>query len=878
MYHYLFTNDLRISTLNESLKRAGYCFMTGSVPSAQENKNDNNNMKTFGFYFNLTETSNCAVACANGDVRKVVLNFIKKFQFPNPRTAESLTDAMNDNILVAPMRVVLQVLYNMQMLYPSAAYLTREEIKDFVFYNSYVAKNKRFNVIELIEQIINYRKTSVYPDSVDKTPINRQWKQEDRQIREMTKILTWSGCVSEDENLRLFIRHDNLTLQNKAALFDILTYNNFWNPKATKNYAENREDYEAYMDVEAIEENIDDSFDDIFNHSVYGIHIKLKNDALSEDNPHVCIGWSGMGDLSDITTKEELSSRYDATWSDVKSRKKGQDIGQVWRFIKEMQVGDYVVFSCGDTCHIGKIASDYYFDNTANENQHPDYTNIRDVEWLKKDIRKSDLSQALQNSLGAAMSVFGLNDYKSAIQELLNDTYQKDDGDIDIEENCNIFEGFALWLTSYDNPDYTGREKYVGYPRALERLVQFMTEKGYIDDDNLNDINLEKFIHIKSVYDNTDEVKEFDERYLASKAGIASLKKYIKYIEYLMTAKPKAEVIAFDYSDIKGKGVNKIFYGVPGCGKSYHIQHKILEKGQYAFENIIRTTFYQDYSNTDFVGQILPKIVKGENGEKDTVEYIFNPGPFTLALIRSISNPNEKVALIVEEINRGNAPAIFGDIFQLLDRDDDGISEYGIKNVGIIDYLSDYEFTVDGEKKHYTFSEIKIPGNMDIFATMNTSDQNVYTVDTAFTRRWSKERMLNDFNGNEIKDMLVPGMYKYTWKEFVDAINSRIQDKLDDLQVNEDKQVGAFFVKKADLLPKDATLDDTEKAKAFAYKVIEYLWDDVSKLDHSVIFNPSYKTFEKLVDGYVKNGVTVFNREIFKEKTEDLTLESSLEE
>lgn len=342
----------------------------------------------------------------------------------------------------------------------------------------------------------------------------------------------------------------------------------------------------------------------------------------------------------------------------------------------------------------------------------------------------------------------------------------------------------------------------------------------------------------------------------------------------------------FNYEKTKGTAINKIFYGVPGCGKSYYIEHDILGKdketkkysGDYKKDNIIRTTFYQDYSNTDFVGQILPKIIKDTNGEKDTVEYIFNPGPFTLALIRAISNPNEKVALIVEEINRGNAPAIFGDIFQLLDRDDDSISEYGIKNVGIIDYLNDYEFTVDGEKKRYTFGEIKIPGNMDIFATMNTSDQNVYTLDTAFTRRWSKERMPNDFNGNEIKDMLVPGMYKYTWEEFVGSVNKQIQDKLDDLQVNEDKQVGAFFVKKADLLPKDATLDDKEKAKTFAYKVLEYLWDDVSKLDHTVIFNPSYKTFESLVEAYLKNGVTVFNREIFKEKTEDSTLESSLEE
>ena len=325
---------------------------------------------------------------------------------------------------------------------------------------------------------------------------------------------------------------------------------------------------------------------------------------------------------------------------------------------------------------------------------------------------------------------------------------------------------------------------------------------------------------------------------------------YLGDDSYLGKITPHTEY--FDYSITKNTSINKIFYGVPGCGKSYHIQHKILGTTPY-----IRTTFYQDYSNTDFVGQILPKVVKGNEGEKDTVEYVFNPGPFTLALIKAISNPREKVALVIEEINRGNAPAIFGDIFQLLDRDDNGISEYGIKNVGMIDYLNSYEFTVDGEKKHYCFDEIKIPGNLDIYATMNTSDQNVYTLDTAFTRRWSKEHLPNEFNGHRIENMYVPGMSNYTWGVFVDAVNKQIRDNLESLQVNEDKQVGAFFVKEKDLLgkPEDSTM---QKAKMFAYKVLEYLWADVSKLDHQVIFNPNYTTFEDIVKDFAK-GVAVFN-------------------
>lgn len=329
---------------------------------------------------------------------------------------------------------------------------------------------------------------------------------------------------------------------------------------------------------------------------------------------------------------------------------------------------------------------------------------------------------------------------------------------------------------------------------------------------------------------------------------------------------------SFDWNELKGDAVNKIFYGVPGCGKSFHIDHVILGKnlttkkydGEYNENNIIRTTFYQDYSNTDFIGQILPKIMPDEDG-KDIVEYVFNPGPFTLALIQAIKNPSKNVALVVEEINRGNAPAIFGDTFQLLDRDENGISDYGIVNVGVMDFLKKFNFGTYEEPVYYDFSEIKIPGNMSIYATMNTSDQNVFTLDTAFTRRWIKERIPNVFNGHEIEGMLIPCKSECSWGKFVNAINAQITHRIDDLQVNEDKQLGAFFVKKSDLLnPKDE-----KSIRSFAYKVLEYLWDDVSKLDRSVLFNSSYNTFEELVKGYADKGIDVFNDDIIKTLTQE---------
>lgn len=591
----------------------------------------------------------------------------------------------------------------------------------------------------------------------------------------------------------------------------------------------------------------------VLDYNLYGMHIKLQNDALSDTKPHICIGWSKMGDLSGITTREDLDARYESAYPNEKVRKKAQDLGQIWRFVKEMQIGDYVVFSNGDTCHIGRIVSDYYFDNAQNTNQDPDYVNVRDVEWLKKDIRKSDLSEVFQNSLGAAMSVFRLNDYKSAVNDLLNDTYVKDESLL-IEEDIEI-----------DADD-------IGKDYTVAELAEILSDMYDAADNKTTAIHMFGFkyaaVIISKGYTAAQIVKASrlqDSYHVEVNKGI-SIYKSVKDNEYgihFHELEEMTQATDFDYKTTIGSGINKIFFGTPGCGKSYHIEHDILGKdkvtkeyvGPYSKDSVIRTTFYQDYSNTDFVGQILPKVVKGRNGEKDTVEYIFNPGPFTLALIQAISNPTKKVALVIEEINRGNAPAIFGDIFQLLDRDENSISEYGIVNVSMMDYLNAYEFVVDGEKKHYAFNDIKIPGNMDIFATMNTSDQNVYTLDTAFVRRWDKVKIKNSFKNCKFKDMSVPGMPQYTWEEFVTSINNWIAKHLEDLQVNEDKQIGAFFVK-ASLLAEN----DAEK---FAYKVFDYLWSDVAKLDHGIFFNP-YDTLEDLIDAYKTNGVGVFKTGIFE--------------
>ena len=302
-------------------------------------------------------------------------------------------------------------------------------------------------------------------------------------------------------------------------------------------------------------------------------------------------------------------------------------------------------------------------------------------------------------------------------------------------------------------------------------------------------------------------------------------------------------------------GYNKIYYGAPGCGKSYFIKHEVLEKSGVSEANQFRTTFHPEYANSDFVGQIMPRV----EGEKVTYEFV--PGPFALALKRCYET-DKMVYLIIEEINRGNAAAIFGDLFQLLDRTKEsgsakskyGESEYHITHVGLQSYLKaalkkDFEYVV-------------IPSNLTILATMNTSDQNVFTLDTAFKRRWAFEQISNDIDadvGHPYKNWFIPGT-SITWAAFLKKINAEILKLKVASSSNEDKRLGKYFVTK-DCLTETATPLEAcgPEANNFAYKVFEYLWNDVCKFNPDCLFDTKvYGTLEDLIAGFKREAINVF--------------------
>lgn len=583
MYNYTFTNDLRIATLKDSLINAAKCISTNSIPSAAEEKSQNNNINTLGFYFNLTENSNCTKLAAKGFIEPVVLNFIKKFQFPNLRTKESFNACKEDGIILAPMRMIIKILYLMNILCDDkSSYLTRDEIKNFIFYNEELAKKENSDLHTLIVDLLKYRNNKKLPSYINIIDSEHSWKHEDRQLREMTRILIWSKCVEEQgETIR--ISKNNLTQESKAMIYDIVNYNKYWGGSTL-------DDYREYMDIASIEINND---------------IKLK-----------------------------------------------------------------------------------------------------------------------------------------------------------IQENKVIETG----------------------------------------------------------------------------------------------------------------GFNKIYYGIPGCGKSYKISAMLSFEDAFKEEamcngisapvneeNIVRTTFYLDYSNSDFLGQIYPVV------EGDKVKYEPIPGPFTKALEKAYTNRHTMVYLVIEEINRGNAAAIFGDTFQLLDRLKEnkdgrlkGDSEYPISNEFLERYFTKINMervSRNEEELPFEKGQIIIPSNLTIFATMNTSDQNVFPLDTAFKRRWDRERVVTDWNKVDFKDMYIP-FTDYSWLDFATNVNIKMVSENDDGVILEDKQLGPYFINSDMLVLKEERMIDNDenrkKLKEFVNNVMEYIYSDVSKFNHDLFFKDDIRCYENIYDSIIE--------------------------
>ena len=372
--------------------------------------------------------------------------------------------------------------------------------------------------------------------------------------------------------------------------------------------------------------------------------------------------------------------------------------------------------------------------------------------------------------------------------------------------------------------------------------------------------------------------------------------------------KDKKKVVASKQSPFSPSQI--IYYGVPGSGKSHsvdvEINNRIAAYNANKDDNdklvcakqVIRTVFHPDYCYTDFIGQIMPK--KNSAGE---FKYEFKPGPFARIIRSAYLNPQKPYFLVIEEINRGNAAAIFGETFQLLDRYvtgetskteevcnenygySEGWSRYPINNDELNEYILqggessvtekepgveyDSDFADDPQAAikipsiglHFSsYCGIRLPPNLSIYATMNTSDQNVFTLDNAFQRRWTMKQISSELENSgasadqynqtikrnakdkDGKNILVDTNVK--WGDFRKAINEVIMESAleNGLSSMEDKRLGGWFYVKSD---------------NFAEKVLKYLWDDAFKFSRSDHFG-EIRTLEELVEKFNEQGFDVF--------------------
>ena len=245
---------------------------------------------------------------------------------------------------------------------------------------------------------------------------------------------------------------------------------------------------------------------------------------------------------------------------------------------------------------------------------------------------------------------------------------------------------------------------------------------------------------------------------------------------------------------------NVIYYGAPGTGKSHTVDQHV------AGRQCVRTVFHPDMQNSDFVGALKPVM------QDDRVTYSFSPGPFAEALKTALQNPTEEVHLVIEELNRAPAAAVFGDLFLLLDRHSDGSSKYDV------DFPTpEFRAWLD-DAVYQDLERISLPKNLWILATMNSADQGVYPIDTAFRRRWRQEYIPINYDvapNGDVEIVKADGtLAKVRWRDFAQVVNNHLTSKL---SIAEDRLLGPWFV----------TTEDLTGTDTIPGKVLIYLWDDL---------------------------------------------------
>lgn len=442
----------------------------------------------------------------------------------------------------------------------------------------------------------------------------------------------------------------------------------------------------------------------------------------------------------------------------------------------------------------------------------------------------------------------------------------------------------------------------------------FIYEPVKIDFINEPYTDEELIVEIEKKYskkNNNNNSITFEQLFIANDAGALGSAPFFQTLYANQEAQQCLIITKFSFKDYylsNSSNMNKrntkvkqiIYYGAPGTGKSHDIKIDVGTKGDLGItdeatkdemrdDNNIRITFHPDTDYASFVGCYKPM----PGNKPDSIVYKYQPQAFVKAYVEAWKRYLDKDVegknyyLIIEEINRGNCAQIFGDMFQLLDREYDGYSSYEVDTDSDLQrYLEEAFANTDfsdeakeSDDKLKNGEKMILPPNLSILATMNTSDQSLFPMDSAFKRRWQMHYVKINTDDEKVKPILFKvGDEKYSWSDFVKAINAYIQDK----NGSTSKQIGQWFARCDD--------DEDDKGKPttisfdnFCSKVLFYLFTDAFRDDMNFghLFNDENEDFffENLYDESVEKRalrVKDFLRNLQQEdpvKAKDIKLE-----
>ena len=417
---------------------------------------------------------------------------------------------------------------------------------------------------------------------------------------------------------------------------------------------------------------------------------------------------------------------------------------------------------------------------------------------------------------------------------------------------------FKEWIKQITKPngEHYSESTISQYLSAIESAsTEFIEELNGIDAI-LNIESISDFDRIASAIRNSRKFEAFN-RTRGNGALSACLDLYRRYLVEKEAWKPISYATGYNNASFSR---NRILFGAPGTGKSFTLNKEmkdlLMDGGEYE-----RVTFHPDYSYANFVGTYKPVPCKDDQGH-DAITYAYVPGPFMRIYVKALQNSRtdapKPFLLVIEEINRANVAAVFGDVFQLLDRGDDEVSEYPIQaSEDIKKYLAN---ELGGNPDDY--SEICIPDNMFIWATMNSADQGVFPMDTAFKRRWDFTYLgIDDSEAGIVGKKVVLGQGEYRRVVEWNALRRAINEELLTYKVNEDKLMGPYFISKKNL-PDGEEIDPVVFARIFKNKVIMYLFDDAAKQKRITLFGGcderDKNQYSKICSEFDIKGVYIF--------------------